>query len=133
LPVSIVGLEMYAQKKSIDNVHIVRERDRQRFRELFAVLALGIPIGLFLLLFTWQNLEVIRLGHEASRLQNQRKQIENENKALQFQLDRLTSLQSVEQKANTLGFERTDPRAVVMVEKPADNRQPPTRQPDNHK
>src|SRR5712691_223149 len=108
---------MYAQKKSIDNVHIVRERDRQRFRELFAVLALGIPIGLFLLLFTWQNLEVIRLGHEASRLQ--------------FQLDRLTSLQSVEQKANTLGFERTDPRAVVMVEKPADNRQPPTRQPDN--
>ncbi len=75
----------------------------------------------------------VRLGHEASRLQNQRKQIENENKALQFQLDRLTSLQSVEQKANTLGFERTDPRAVVMVEKPADNRQPTTRQPDNHK
>ena len=107
---------MYAQKKSIDNVHIVRERDRQRFRELFAVLALGIPVGLFLLLFTWQNLEVIRLGHAASRLQNQRKQIENENKALQFQLDRLTSLQSVEQKAKTLGLERTDPRQVVMVE-----------------
>src|SRR6266576_2430528 len=101
---------MYAQKKSIDNVHIVRERDRQRFRELFAVLALGIPVGLFLLLFTWQNLEVIRLGHAASRLQNQRKQIENENKALQFQLDRLTSLQSVEQKAKSLGFERTDPQ-----------------------
>ena len=121
---------MYAQKKSIDNVHIVRERDRQRFRELFAVLALGIPIGLFLLLFTWQNLEVIRLGHAASRLQNQRKQIENENKALQFQLDRLTSLQSVEQKAKTLGFERTDPHAVVMVEKPTENRPPAT---GNHK
>ena len=122
---------MYAQKKSIDNVHIVRERDRQRFRDLFAVLALGIPVGLFLLLFTWQNLEVIRLGHEASRLQSQRKQIENENKALQFQLDRLTSLQSVEQEANSLGFERTDPRAVVMVEKAADH--PTTRQPDNRK
>ena len=107
---------MYVQKKPIDNVHIVRERDRQRFRDLFAILALGIPIGLFLLLFTWQNLEVIRLGHQASRLQNQRKQIENENKALQFQLDRLNSLQSVEQKAKALGFDRTDPRAVVMVE-----------------
>lgn len=107
---------MYAQKKSIENVHIVRERDRQRFRELFAVLALGIPIGLFLLLFTWQNLEVIRLGHEATNLQNQRKQIENDNKALQFQLDHLTSLQAVEQKAAALGFERTDPRTVVMVE-----------------
>ena len=108
---------MYAQKKSIENAHIVRERDRQRFRELFAVLSIGVPIGLFLLLFTWQNLEVIRLGHEATNLQNQRKQIENDNKALQLELDHLTSLRSVEQKANALGFERTDPRVVVMVER----------------
>ena len=110
---------MYAQKKSIENAHIVRERDRQRFRELFAVLTLGIPIGLFLLLFTWQNLEVIRLGHEATRLQNQRKQIENETKALQLRLDQMTSLHSVEQKAGGLGFEKTDPRSVVMVERVA--------------
>ena len=110
---------MYAQKKPIENAHIVRERDRQRFRELFAVLTLGLPIGLFLLLFTWQNLEVIRLGHEVSNLQNQRKQIENDNKALQLQLDHLTSLRSVEQKADALGFERTDPRTVVMVERVA--------------
>jgi len=109
---------MYAQKKSIDNAHIVRERDRQRFRELLAVLGLGIPIGLFLLLFAWQNLQVIRLGHEETNLQNQRKQIENENKDLQFQLDRLTSLQAVEQKAKALGFERTDPRSIVIVEGP---------------
>ena len=60
---------MYTQKKPIDNTHIVRERDRQRNRELLAVLSLGIPIGLFLLLFTWQNLEVIRLGRETTRLQ----------------------------------------------------------------
>jgi len=114
---------MYAQKKSIENAHIVRERDRQRFRELFAVLTLGIPIGLFLLLFTWQNLEVIRLGHEVSNLQNQRKQIENANKALQLQLDHMTSLRSVEQKATALGFERTDPRTVVMVERTASSEQ----------
>ena len=110
---------MYAQKQPIENVHIVRERDRQRSRELIAVLVVGIPIALFLLLFTWQNLEVIRLGHEATALQNQRKKIENQNKALQFELDRLTGLQSVEQKATALGFERTDPRAVVMVERAA--------------
>src|SRR2546423_13895395 len=110
---------MYAQKKSIENAHIVRERDRQRFRELFAVLTLGIPIGLFLLLFTWQNLEVIRLGHEVTSLQNQKKQIQNDNKALQLELDHLTSLHSVEQKATALGFERTDARTVVMVERSA--------------
>ena len=60
---------MYAQGKSIDNVYLVRERDRRRFRELLAVLSLGIPIGLFLLLFTWQNVEVIRLARQATRLQ----------------------------------------------------------------
>lgn len=110
---------MYAQKKPIDNVHIVRERDRQRSRELLAVLVVGIPIALFLLLFTWQNLEVIRLGHQATALQTQRKQLETQKKALQFELDRLTSMQSVEQKATALGFERTDPRAVVMVQRTA--------------
>jgi hypothetical protein len=108
---------MYAQKKPIDNAHIVRERDRQRFRELLALLGLGIPIGLFLLLFTWQNLEVIRLGHEATGLQKERRQIENGNKVLQYELDRLTSLHSVEQKAAALGFQHTDPRAVVMVQR----------------
>ena len=98
------------------NAHIVRERDRRRFRELLAVLSLGIPIGLFLLLFTWQNLEVIRLGREATSLQQQRKQIEDANKALQLELDRLTSLDAVERKATALGFAATDPRAIVQVQ-----------------
>jgi cell division protein FtsB len=107
---------MYTQKKPIENAHIVRERDRRRFRELLAVLSLGLPIGLFLLLFTWQNLEVIRLGRKATELQQQRKQIEDQNKALQLELDRLTSLDAVEQKATALGFTPTDPRAIVRVE-----------------
>jgi len=107
---------MYAQKKTIENSHIVRERDRQRFRELLAVLSLGIPIGLFLLLFTWQNLEVIRLGHEATRLQKSRKELIDANKSLQLDFDRLTSLDTVEVKASALGFAPADPGAIVLVE-----------------
>jgi uncharacterized membrane protein len=106
---------MYAQKKSIDNTHIVRERDRQRHRELLAVLFLGLPIGIFLLLFTWQNLEVIRLGHEATRLQKQAKDLEAGNKSLQLQLDRMTGFDSVEQQAAQLGFTPADPNAIVIV------------------
>ena len=106
---------MYTQKKNIENIHIVRERDRQRFRELLAVLSFGVPIGLFLLLFTWQNLEVIRLGHEATRLQKTRKQIEDENKKLQFDLNRLTGLDTVESKAVALGLQPTPPSSIVMV------------------
>jgi hypothetical protein len=110
---------MYTQKKPIENTHIVRERDRRRFRELLAVLSLGLPIGAFLLLFTWQNLEVIRLGHEATRLQKTRKGIEAQNKSLQLELDRLTSLEAVEAKAVHLGFAPSRPDAIVMVSPPA--------------
>ena len=111
---------MYAQKKTIENSHIVRERDRQRFRELLAVLSLGIPIGLFLLLFTWQNLEVIRLGHEATRLQKSRKELIDSNKSLQLDFDRLTALNTVEEKASALGLAPADPGAIVLVEGPAE-------------
>jgi len=110
---------MYTQKKPIENTHIVRERDRQRNRELLAVLFLGVPIGLFLLLFTWQNLEVIRLGSEATRLQKQLKETEAQHKQLESELDRLTSFDTVEQKAQELGFARTDSKTIVMVEEAA--------------
>src|SRR5258708_22312357 len=111
---------MYAKKKPIENTTMFRERDRRRSRELLAVLALGVPIGAFLLLFTWQNLEVIRLGHEATRLQKQKQEIENANKALQLERDRRTSLGAVEQRAIELGFQHPDPRAAGMVQRPAD-------------
>lgn len=107
---------MYTQKKPIDNTHIVRERDRRRNRELLGVLTLGVPIGLFLLLFTWQNLEVIRLGREASRLQKTFKDTEAMHKALEAERDRLTSFQTVEKQAAQLGFAPADPRTIVMVE-----------------
>lgn len=110
----------YTQKKPIENAHIVRERDRRRFRELSAVLFLAIPVGSFLLVFTCQNVEVFRLGREATTLQTRRKQIEDSNKVLQLELDRLTSLDSVEQKATALGFEPTDAPAIVMVNATAD-------------
>ncbi|HEX7828424.1 MAG TPA: hypothetical protein VF787_02150 [Thermoanaerobaculia bacterium] len=110
---------MYAQKKPIDNTHIVREKDRQRNRELLAVLSLGVPIGFFLLVFAWQNLEVIRLGREATQLQKTLKEQETAHKQLQAELDRLTSFDAVEKQVAKLGFEAARPAAIVMVEKRA--------------
>jgi hypothetical protein len=108
---------MYTQKKPIDNTHIVRERDRRRNRELLAVLSLGVPIGLFLLLFAWQNLEVIRLGRETTRLQKIYKDTEADHKALEAERDRLTSFDTVETQAARLGFAAADPKTIVMVER----------------
>ncbi|HVT01902.1 MAG TPA: hypothetical protein VHL58_00840 [Thermoanaerobaculia bacterium] len=105
----------YAQKKPVENVHIIRERDRERFRELLALFSLGVPVGLFLLLFTWQNLEIIRLGREATRLATIKRELQSANKRLRLQVEQLTSLDTVENKASTLGFRRTDARSVVTV------------------
>lgn len=106
---------MYAQRKSIENSHIVRERDRERLRELLAVFSLGIPAALFLLLFTWQNLEVIRLGREASRLQRTQAQLQDTNKNLQLELERMTDLDAVEASARRLGLQRTGSSNIVLV------------------
>ncbi len=106
---------MYAQKKSIDNVHIVRERDRQRFRELLAVFSLGVPLGLFLLLFTWQNIEVIRLGREATRLQEVRRDLEDENRKLAVQIEQTIALDHVEERAADLRLHPVEDGALVIV------------------
>lgn len=106
---------MYAQKRPIENIHIVRERDRERVRELLAVFSLGIPVALFLLLFTWQNLEVIRLGRDAGRLQRQKAALEDGNKNLRLELERMTDLDAVEAKARRLGLQRTTASNIVLV------------------
>ena len=106
---------MYTQKKPIDNTHIVRERDRRRNRELLAVLSLGIPIGSFLLLFTWQNLEVIRLGRETTRLQKSYKDTEAVHKALEAERDRLTSFDTVETQADRPADERRRAETVLNL------------------
>jgi cell division protein FtsB len=110
---------MYTQKKTIENVHIVRERDRERFREMLAVLLLAAPVGLFLLLFTWQNLQVIQLGREATERRRQREELELTNRDLRFRIQKMTSLDRVEEKAREIGLSSTDSGAIVTVRHPS--------------
>jgi hypothetical protein len=105
----------YAQKKQIENTYIVRERDRRRSRELLGVLAVGVPLGLFLWLFTWQNLEVFRLGREATELQQVKTGLEQTNKKLRLEVERLTALDEVEEKAARIGLVPADPARVLDV------------------
>jgi uncharacterized membrane protein len=109
---------MYAKKKAIENAHIVRERDRERFRELLAVLLLAAPVALFLLLFTWQNLEVIRLGRRATELRVAREELQERNRDLRLRIQRMTSLGEVEKKAAQLGLQPTDSTRLVNVRIP---------------
>ncbi|MBW3564085.1 MAG: hypothetical protein KY459_05125 [Acidobacteria bacterium] len=113
---------MYAQQKAIDNVHIVRERDRQRFRELLAVCSLAIPIGIFLLLFSWQNIEVIRLAREATVLQEMRSELERVNRRLALEMETRTALSDISRRAGDLDLQPADSVVVVRIESGADTR-----------
>lgn len=113
---------MYAVKRPIENAHITRERDRHRFRELAAVLALGVPVGLFLLLFTWQNLEVIRHGRELSRLQQTERELRDQNRKLRVELESLTSLSAVASRASSLGLRPAASDQLVIVRDPGSGR-----------
>jgi hypothetical protein len=106
---------LYAQRKSIENTYIVRERDKRRSRELLALVLCCLPVALFLGLFTWQNLEVIRLGREATRLGAVRADLEKNNRNLRLEVERLTSLDNVEGKAAAMGFRAADKSQVVTV------------------
>jgi len=107
---------MYEQKKPIENTYLVRERDRERFRELLAVLTLGVPVGIFLLLFTWQNIEVIRLGREATRLESVRRDLEDSNRKLALEIEKRTALRGVEDRAKNLGLHPVTSTETVFVE-----------------
>lgn len=110
----------YAQRKPIENEFIVRERDKRRSRELLAVVLLGLPLGLLLWLFAWQNLEVIRLGREATRLRAVRADLEKTNKRLKIDVERLTALDAVESKAGAIGLRPVEAGRVVVVTPPAE-------------
>lgn len=107
---------MYAIKRPIENAHITRERDRHRFRELAAVLALGVPVGLFLLLFAWQNTEVIRLGRELTHLQQTERELRDHNRKLRLEVERLTALDAVSQKASGMDLRPATEAQIVAID-----------------
>ena len=61
----------YAAHRPVVNAYLVRERDRRRVRELAAVCALVLPLGLALLSYTWVHLEALRTGYRIDTLERQ--------------------------------------------------------------
>ena len=79
------------------------------------VIGAGIYGFCFLLLFTWENLEVIRLGRETTRLRAVQRELEQENKRLRLDLEKMTSLGAVEKRARSLGFVETEEGQVIVA------------------
>ena len=53
----------YAQTKRVQNLHLTRERDRRRGRELATFLLAGLPIACALLAYAALHIETVRVGY----------------------------------------------------------------------
>src|ERR1035437_9861854 len=62
----------YAVRRPVENVYLVRERDRRRTRELVALALAAVPPAIVLFLAIWANLETVRLGYQLATLARMR-------------------------------------------------------------
>lgn len=75
----------YTVRKPVVNAYLVRERDRRRLRELGLVLAAVFPLGVGLLVHTWQRLETLRVGYRIEALERRAHELEQTERQLRLE------------------------------------------------
>jgi cell division protein FtsL len=89
----------YAIKKDIRNNPIVREVDRDRHREMWSSVALGVFLVLVLLFSAWQHFELLRHGYRLEQMQKERAAEEEVSRHLRLEIDTLRSPARIEHLA----------------------------------
>jgi hypothetical protein len=100
----------YAIKKDVRNNPIVREVDRERYREMWRSAAIGAFLVVVLLFSAWQHFELLRHGYEQEALQRQRAAEAEINRHLRLEIDTLRSPARIERLAS-----RPEPAGLGMV------------------
>jgi len=102
--------------KQIDNSRLRREVDREKRRECFSVLGLGILVFVFSMLFAWQHFQCLRYGYQIEELKKERTTLQECNHRLQLEEAALANPQRIDMLARTeLGLASPEPRQVVPV------------------
>ena len=77
---------LYAQSKRVENLHLTRERDRRRGRELATFLLAGLPIACAFLVYAALHIETVRVGYTREARARRTQQLKQENERLRAQL-----------------------------------------------
>jgi cell division protein FtsL len=100
--------------KRIDNSRLRREVDREKRRECFCVLGLGLLVFLFGLLIAWQHFQCVRYGYQIEEVKTQRAAIEEWNHQLRLEQASLADPQRIDTLARKeLGL--TSPSAQQVI------------------
>jgi hypothetical protein len=107
---------LYAQTKRVENLHLTRERDRRRGRELATFLLAGLPVACALLGYAALHIETVRVGYLREARQKTMAQLTEENRRLRAELGRASSPERVAALAKNKGLRAPHPGQVQYVE-----------------
>jgi cell division protein FtsL len=108
----------YAIKKDVRNNPIVREIDRERQREMFRSVAIGVFLVCVLLFSAWQHFELLRHGYRLEQMQKERASEEEVNRHLRLEIETLRSPARVERLAtDRLHMVAPGPNEASVIER----------------
>ena len=106
----------YAVRRPVENLYLVRERDRQRTRELVVLALAAVPPAVVLFLAIWANLETVRLGYQLAGVAKNREALLERRQGLEMDRAQAAALARVELIARgTLGMVPPTLDQVVLV------------------
>jgi len=106
----------YAVRRPVENLYLVRERDRQRTRELVALALAAVPPAVVLFLAIWANLETVRLGYQLAKVSTNREILLEKKHRLEMDRAQAAALARVEPIARgTLGLVPPTLDQVILV------------------
>ena len=106
---------VYAQTKRVENLHLTRERDRRRGRELATFLLVGLPVALALLAYAALHIETVRVGYMREARQRTITELNEENRRLRADLGLASAPERVAEVARREGLRAPHPGQVQFV------------------
>ncbi|MCY4659463.1 MAG: cell division protein FtsL [Acidobacteria bacterium] len=89
----------YAVRREIRNSPIVREVDRERQREQWRSLGVGVFLAAVVLVSAWQQFELLQHGYRVEQLQQERAREIEINRQLRLEIETLRSPARIERIA----------------------------------
>jgi cell division protein FtsL len=116
----------YAIKKDVRNNPIVREVDRDRQREMFRSVAIGVFLVSVLLFSAWQHFELLTHGYRLEQMQRERAAEEEVNRHLRLEIETLRSPARIERLAKgRLRMVAPGPADAAVIERVVPSPPPP--------
>jgi cell division protein FtsL len=120
----------YAVRRPVENVYLVRERDRRRSRELLALALAAVPPVVVLFVAIWANVKTVELGYELAKLAKKRDVLTETKRKLEMDRAQAAALSRVEEiSRRTLGLVPPTLDQVVLVKDAALAAAPPPARP----